>query len=718
VKHELPQGRRVNLFLRRKVMFRKVNLILTLAVFAVIVVICAAPKRTQPVHAQKSVPPADGACCGKKPPKLPDLPANGATAAQIYSTFSGQIAVVTGQLRGGSSMLVMDLKNENSGLPINTNWTGPSYSHYDWATTKYGDWFGLTLDNQGNIYTTATTSYFLKSPVTAANPGRVFRIDGTTGLVNVFATLPNQTPAVGSAPALGNIFYDCRHDSFYVSNFADGRIYQIKRPSSSATTGTVVATFDHQTGTIDTSVTAGGPEGGVTYSTFSLKNPPGTARGGRVWGLATHGASIFYAVWRQDSGDQTGPANEVWSVPLASNGNFQGTPTLEFALPALHFSNPTNGSAFSNPVASITFNAAGDMLLAERSMNGDSNNKNGSFAAHASRYLEYTWNGSAWVLMLPAKFGPGTLTSSGSPSSAGGAAYDPLGARVWGTADAMHLIGNPPGSTDVLYGIQGLPMSGGSVLNSLLVDLTDTPTTTAHKNQMGDVEIPCAACDGVPTPTPTPPATCDVKTNEISCKRDGTGGYLYTFTVTNNTGKPVTKVLVTPPPNSNFSITPQNPPLPGGVLPDGQSATLTVTIMGGQPGKQVCFTVTLMTKDGPCCTVEVCPVLPDCCAVATNVKVECGRNGSYTYVLSIVNTSPNTIQHIYLYPPAGVTMTPSYFAVSLAPGATFQTPPITITGARPGSFCFSLSLHTEGMKECCSGDQCVTLPECPVYPPR
>ena len=71
-----------------------------------------------------------------------------------------------------------------------------------------------------------------------------------------------------------------------------------------------------------------------------------------------------------------------------------------------------------------------------------------------------------------------------------------------------------------------------------------------------------------------------------------------------------------------------------------------------------------MTQDGPCCTVEVCPVLPDCCAVATNVSVKCSSNGSYSYVLSIVNTSQNTIQHIYLYPPAGVTMTPNYFAVA------------------------------------------------------
>jgi uncharacterized repeat protein (TIGR01451 family) len=219
--------------------------------------------------------------------------------------------------------------------------------------------------------------------------------------------------------------------------------------------------------------------------------------------------------------------------------------------------------------------------------------------------------------------------------------------------------------------------------------------------------------DVVGCSTPPPPTTnsCEVKTKDIACKADGTGGYLYTFTVTNNTGLPVTNLLVTPPSNSNFSITPQMPPLPNGVLPNGQSATLTVTITGGKPGQKVCFTVTLMTKDGPCCTVEVCTALPDCCATAIEGKLKCDQNGSYTYLLSIVNTSPNTVKHIYLYPPTGVTMTPSYFSVSLSPGATFQMP-VTITGAKPGKLCFRISLHTEGMKECCSIEQCISLPEC------
>jgi hypothetical protein len=712
-------------------MFRKLNLVVALA--AVMLAIWAAPKMMR-VRAQKDAPPAEGACCGKKPPKFPDVPGTATTPPQVYSTFSGQIAVITGQLIGGTSVVVVDLKNENSGIAVDKNWDSSSvpptqtYRHPAWANTRIGDVFGLTLDDQGNVYVTATTSYFTKAPVTASNPGNVYRIDGTTGLVNTFASLPNK------GPALGNIEFSCRYQSFYVTNFADGRIYQmVTDNSTSPPTAKVVSTFSHDTGAIASNFSSknGDPDPSISdYSTFIPKNQAGKKqRWGRPWGVKVFADHLYYGVWHQDTGQNTGvnaQANEVWSVQLTAGGAFvAGSQKLEITLPTLQSTNPSSKPLnYSNPVSSISFDPAGDMLVAERSMKGDTNNNVG-FAAHESRVLEYALFPftSTWTLQNPTKFGLGTLNFGGRPSSAGGAVHDLFGARDWVTVDAMHYFpGYPVGGdlgpvqTDRLYGIQGLPESGGTIHNSILIDLTDSPTN-ADKNQMGDVEIPCAPCDGVPTPTPTPPSTCAVKTDEISCKKDGTGGYLYTFTVTNNTGKPVTNVLVTPPPNSNFAITPQNPALPGGVIPNGQSAALTVTITGGQPGKQVCFTVTLMTKDGPCCTVEVCPVLPDCCAVATNVGIECNLDGSYSYVLSIVNTSPNTIQHIYLYPPAGVTMTPNYFAVSLAPGATFQSPPIKITGARPGSFCFGLSLHTEGMRDCCSGDQCIVLPAC-RYNPR
>lgn len=201
----------------------------------------------------------------------------------------------------------------------------------------------------------------------------------------------------------------------------------------------------------------------------------------------------------------------------------------------------------------------------------------------------------------------------------------------------------------------------------------------------------------------------NVKTEKISCEPKG--GYSYTFTVTNNSGGDVQEILLTPPSGSTFTLSPKSFNL-SPTLHDGQSTSITVNIGNVSPGTQVCFFVTLMSNDKPCCTVRVCPELPDCCARTSTVNIKCNADGTYTYVLSIVNTSPDPIQNIYLHPPSGVTMTPSYFAVSLAAGGTFQTPPITITGAHPGNLCFRITLHTTEMKECCAVEQCVTLPEC------
>jgi uncharacterized repeat protein (TIGR01451 family) len=211
-----------------------------------------------------------------------------------------------------------------------------------------------------------------------------------------------------------------------------------------------------------------------------------------------------------------------------------------------------------------------------------------------------------------------------------------------------------------------------------------------------------------------PTESCEVKTNEISCKADGTGGYLYSFTVTNNTGQLVTDILLTPPANSNITLSQQQFSLLPAGLAAGASITLQVTIKGGKPEEPACFYVTLMTQEGECCTTRVCPVLPECCAVAKEESIECNSDGTFTYTMSVVNTGVDTIEHIYLYPPGGVTMTPNYFHVSLKPGNTFTTK-VTIKGAKRGDkLCFDISLHTANMEKCCQGQQCIVLPACPV----
>lgn len=203
-----------------------------------------------------------------------------------------------------------------------------------------------------------------------------------------------------------------------------------------------------------------------------------------------------------------------------------------------------------------------------------------------------------------------------------------------------------------------------------------------------------------------------VEAKPAVCNTAGSG-YTYTFNVTNNSGKDVDQILLTPNPSGNMSLSQQI----FKVTPfhHGDTTTLTVNIGDLKAGSKHCFFVTLMTKEGSCCSVQVCPSLPDCCATVTS-EFKCGPKGSYTGTLTIVNTSPNQIQSIYLYPPGGVTMSQTYFAISLAPGQSFTTPPITIQGAKSGELCFRISLHTADMKECCVVEQCISLAECGFHP--
>jgi hypothetical protein len=272
------------------------------------------------------------------------------------------------------------------------------------------------------------------------------------------------------------------------------------------------------------------------------------------------------------------------------------------------------------------------------------------------------------------------------------------GATATATTDAngMYYFNSlPPGTYEVSETIQGgwtqtLPSGTGNYTVTLAAgQVLQRDFGNCKKAQATD----CAIVVG----------------REAVCNVDGSGGYTYTFTVTNNSGKDVTEILLTPPFGSALTLSRQVFSLPT-TLHQGQSTTITVGIGNVNPATRACFFVTLMTKDGPCCTVEVCPVLPECCATATGT-FQCSREG-YTGTFSIVNTSQNEIRNIYLYPPPGVTLGQTYFAVSLGPGQTFTTPPMLIKGAKPGKLCFRVSMHTADMKDCCVVEMCVTLPQC------
>jgi len=368
--------------------------------------------------------------------------------------------------------------------PTGQNWTTPYYNpptqcpatpptHSTWTKAFLGTVFGAALDNAGNIYLAHSSVYgdpnagaMITDWLGVGGAGAVYKINTNTAVATVFAVLPNTQdpnipiitglPPSESWPGLGNLAFDCERQMLYVTNDDDGRIYRLDAA------GNVVSTFDHATGTV---ASGGFPE-------------PGDAPGfvppiERPWAVQPYNGRIYYSTW--DSGP-----NPLWSVAVDSLGEFD---------PLTHWQQLVfSGGGFGGshqPVSDITFAPSGCMIAAERTMFGDTLSN-----AHQSRLLEFCFN----------LLGTGTWDPSGNlfdvgaifslDNSAGGVDFDFLNSRVFVTADVIQLYPNP----QVIYGLQGLPATGGNVDTSIQIDL-DQQTTFVDKYKIGSVEVSCPSAN-------------------------------------------------------------------------------------------------------------------------------------------------------------------------------------------------------------------------------
>jgi hypothetical protein len=598
---------------------------------------------------------AAGECCAGRP----------RFNAPAYQAFGNLVVLSTAgpQAVGTAVVNAFNVVNPNGG-PFNTDFGAPFYSHPSWSETNLGSVFGITLDRNGNVYVTDTSVYgSMNSNGTLGGIGDVYKLDTNTGAASVFATLPN------TGPGLGNISYDCAHDQFFVSNMDDGMIYRL------SATGTTLSTFDF-----------GAPD--AATSLF----PP---LGDRVWAVQAHNNRLYFSVWAEDLG-RPSPlnANQIWSIALDGSGNFSGAPQLELLLP------PNTGQIYSNPVADIRFTSSGSMLLAERGMSDDT-----STWPHDSRLLEYVCSNLKW---LPSgnTFGVGVVNNG--TNSAGGVDIDyDTGGRVYGTGDALQL------GPQIVYGTQGLPATGGTVANSVLIDFNGD-LTAFDKTFMGDVAVPC-------------PRHCmEVVPGAILCEVNSTGTgftgcYNFTFDVTNNSGVTAQYMLF---PNAN--ITPNiivlNPP-----LPSGQTRTVTIKICNVQPGDTFCYHAILADASvNECCSINTCVDIPDCtCFQLPSKTVACRGPNTFKVTFTLQNLTPDVVEHMFFFPPlppdpnSNMTLTPSYFDVpTLPPFAT--TAPIVATvqfpvAPAPGTqVCIRVSIHNAMLLECCSKVLCFTIPQCGV----
>lgn len=390
---------------------------------------------------------------------------------------------------GGFVCGVYDVRSYATQGTPGQHWAAPMYHDATWTNTNMGQVFGIAIDEDGNgdIFVTSTTCYS-NAPTSAnafgpAGSGGIYRINGTTGAVSTFASLPNGLTGSG----LGNIAYDVDNAQLFVTNHFDGLIYRFSMA------GTQLSTFNFP---------------GANNFPGQAYDPDFVPLGERLWGIGVNGGRVYFSVWNEDLGtgrSSATVANEIWSIGLDANGDFTGNAQLEITMPS--YSASVDWSA---PVSDIAFDCKGNILLAERGMRGDDQPQ-----AHDSRVLEFAPNGMGGFNPAPTEYPIGALSNTNAAGGVDyGFAFDSLNnelycdSMVWATGDALTF-----GSGNYTYGLAGLPDPNGL---EYYVDI-DNNIINQDKNDIGDVEVlGLCSCD---------PDTCDLDLDiSYCCQSQGPGG--------------------------------------------------------------------------------------------------------------------------------------------------------------------------------------------------
>lgn len=694
----------------------------------------------------------------------------------VVSCFSGLPSVPPFTVNvNGPVMGIIDVRT-HAAAPPGQWWQQASstlkYMHPSWTAANMGQIFGLAIDSTGDIYATPTTVYYCPttgqpSPFGPAGAGGIYRISGATGLVSTYVNTGgfvaggNSIPNKGSG--LGNICYDADHDQLFVTNFADGMIYRIKN-------GVVLSRFD-------------------PFSSVNSPQPLNAAfvaLGERTWGIGYYKGRVYFSRWVEDKGRPSAGANEIWSIGLNSSGDFAGLSfnagtwedgeVLEITLPCYQ-------ANWSNPVSDIAFAYDGRMLLAERTMLDDcggalSGPVIGSYA-HLSRVLEYHKPGLVWTLtpghgvsLCPTtnasqlKFRVGGYFIE--TNSAGGVDYgydsffppNPPGQCdewVWATGDQLL----PQISTGQwVYGMQGMPATGGSYPTGVLIDF-DHDVTSHDKVQIGDVEIrKCPPCGSTPDfpcedlevskkpaffPPGTPQDTCcwDI-TLQVN-----TGPVIYleaqilTPGVVFGNPSVSSNFIWASPPTPTLLTIGNNPggPIPLGTHPNALRFCLKNITSASQVPQMVVFNwyvlgptdaPTLVCKDT--CYFDCKPPVdpPGGCLAVVWDSLVCNPQApsEFTYYFQVKNLSNFTAQQAILSnlppgfgfkpcpPPTVSTASPSIvlppFSPAIPPGGISPVMCVQLVSTSaitsPTTLCFNTGIFSKD--SCCHQKHCITLKPC------
>jgi len=362
--------------------------------------------------------------------------------------------------------------------------------------------FGIAVDHARapNIYVTSSSLY-IPQPGYPAD-GSVFRLCGATGAICRVADLPNAqvAPLDFGGPGLGNVAYDDSHHQLFVTNFEDGRIYRLPLPEEESCDCAGFACETPNEGPFDAFDPFGADDGMPGFAPL----------GERLWGVGVQPGRVYFGRWNENghlAGVSSGVLNEIWSVGLTPNGEFDRAlgERLEVSIPL----GPYCGHGPTGPPSDIEFAEDGRMLVAERTLRRDM----GFFGAHDSRVLEFELRGPApqsWDLAQVVEVGN---FFGWRANAAGGADYAqpvppgdcPPDGHLLATGDSLRWPVAAPCPADIfIYGVQVSPLVGGTRDNSYLIDADGHPCGNHEKAKLGDVDYlrqgdvrpgPCDAVD-------------------------------------------------------------------------------------------------------------------------------------------------------------------------------------------------------------------------------
>src|SRR5262245_13714071 len=245
--------------------------------------------------AQGVLAPGDAVVTGFSGTKAADTPAAQDPLDQLYIDLEGSSAKIfrlgvpgappQGQLIAAPSTLKVPAKDVGQVFPIALD-DSPIPNIYIGQTSAFG--VQIVGPNNARLRKGQAGARWMPGQFGASGgPGSIYRIDGQTGAVTLFATIPGNSGA-----GLGDIVFDKTSRNFFVSDLDTGLIHRLDA------NGQVIGNFDH--GIAGRLVRAlppvpdNGAQMDITSAGFDVEDPDTwgfTQPERRVWGMAIERAA-------------------------------------------------------------------------------------------------------------------------------------------------------------------------------------------------------------------------------------------------------------------------------------------------------------------------------------------------------------------------------------------------------------------------------------------